>query len=49
MIFQRYILSRLLSPRFWLFKLRLLLSHGEPGKYLSLGLRGIAGRGTTGS
>jgi radical SAM superfamily enzyme YgiQ (UPF0313 family) len=38
---QRYILSRLLSPGFILFKLRLLWKNRELGKYLKMGLKGL--------
>ena len=37
----RYIRGRLLSPRFWLYKLGLLLRHGEIGKYLRLGVKSL--------
>lgn len=37
----RYMRGRLLSPRFWAFKLGLLVRHGELGRYLRLVLRGF--------
>lgn len=37
----RYILSRITSPTFLLFKMTSLLKHGEMKKYMRLGLRGI--------
>ncbi len=41
---QRYILSRVLDFRFWLFKLKLLWKHGELGTYILLGLKGLLKR-----
>jgi len=40
----RYIWRRLLSPRFWFWKLGLLIRHRELGKYVGLGAKGVIGR-----
>ncbi len=39
----RYIRGRLLSPRFWLWKLGLLIKHRELGKYVGMGAKGALG------
>jgi radical SAM superfamily enzyme YgiQ (UPF0313 family) len=38
---QKYILSRIVSPAFLLFKIKLLLKNRELGKYLSIAFRGM--------
>ena len=40
----RYILSRVFSPGFLIFKLKLLLRYRELGRFLSLGLKGLVGK-----
>jgi anaerobic magnesium-protoporphyrin IX monomethyl ester cyclase len=40
----RYIRGRLLSPRFWVWKLGLLIRHRELGKYVGLGVKGSVGK-----
>jgi anaerobic magnesium-protoporphyrin IX monomethyl ester cyclase len=40
----KYILSRVLSPTFLMFKLKLLLRYRELGRFLKLGLKGLVGK-----
>jgi radical SAM superfamily enzyme YgiQ (UPF0313 family) len=40
----RYIMSRLFSPGFLIFKLKLLLRYRELGRFITLGLKGVIGK-----